>query len=474
MNSIDALAELEALLASTERRTPAGPPPARDLDPRLHAYQVEAVGHLHSQPRAGLFLEMGLGKTASVLQAITPEHLPVLVIAPKRVAENVWETEGSIWRPDLSIAVAAGTAKRRRTVLDHGTQAITVIGRDNIKDVPIGKFRTVVLDELSSFKNRGTDRWKLAKKICTPAAYVWGLTGTPVPNGLMDLWAQIALLDDGQRLGRTLTGYRQRYFSPGRQLPTGVIIEWRLREGAQAAIESKIADICLSMQAKHYIDLPPVTRNIVTVPMDSKVRRVYADMQQNLTTQIEDRDHAAANSAVLTAKLSQITAGFIYADIDDPDSSTTALHDNKTAAAIEIVEGTGSPVLVFYRFKEELARLRAGFKKAGILARTVDEKGVIEDWNRGAVPVLLAHPASAGHGLNLQHGGHTIIWTTLPNCDLEQWDQANARVARQGQTHPVVIHILETPDSVDGEILGVLDGKWTTQDAVMRALGVNK
>lgn len=471
MNSADAMAELESLLAATQRRTPVERPRPRELDSRLHAYQVEAVGHLHANPRAGLFLEMGLGKTATILQAITKEHAPILVVAPKRVAENVWTVEGSIWRPDLSIQIAAGDPKKRAAALASDADVV-VIGRDNLKDVPIGKFRTVVLDELSSFKNRGTARWKLAKKICTPAAYVWGLTGTPVPNGLMDLWAQVALLDDGQRLGRTLTGYRQRYFAPGRQLPTGVIIEWRLREGSQTAIENKISDICLSMRAEHYLDLPPVTRNIVTVPMDAKTRRIYADMQANLTTQIEERDHAAANSAVLTAKLSQITAGFIYADIDDPDSSTTALHDNKTAAAIEIVEGTGSPVLIFYRFTEELDRLRAGFKKAGIGARTVDEKGVIEDWNKGEVPVLLAHPASAGHGLNLQHGGHTIIWTTLPNCDLEQWDQANARVARQGQTHPVVIHILETPDSVDGEILGSLDGKWTTQDAVMHALGV--
>ena len=405
---------------------------------------------------------MGLGKTATVLQALTPDHLPVLVIAPKRVAENVWPVEASKWRPDLSVAVAAGTPAKRRAALASGAD-IVAIGRDNIKDVTPGQFRTVVADEMSGFKNRGSARWKTARKITEAAAYVWGLTGTPAPNGMMDLWGQVFLLDRGEALETTLTKYRSRYFDAGRRLPNGVTIDWHLKPGARERIEDRLAPTCLSMRSVDHLDLPPVTINRVTVPMDSATSKAYARMAQDLVVQIEDSTHTADNAAVLTGKLSQITAGFLYGEEGE---ETTPIHTNKVSAAVEIVEGTGSPVLVFYRFRWEKEALLDALPQA----RTVDEPGIVQEWNRGEVPVMLASPASAGHGLNLAEGGHTIVWTSLPNWDLELWEQANARLARQGQTQPVVIHVLLSPDTVDTAMLARLQGKADLQQAVMMAL----
>lgn len=396
-----------------------------------------------------------------MLQALTPDHLPVLVIAPKRVAENVWPVEVPKWRDDLTVAVAAGTPAKRKVALASGAD-ITVIGRDNIKDVTPGQFRTVVVDELSSYKNRGSARWKTARKITEAATYVWGLTGTPAPNGMMDLWGQVFLLDRGEALETTLTKYRSRYFDAGRRLPNGVTIDWHLKPGARERIEERLAPFCLSMRAVDHLDLPPVTYNPVTVPMDPATARAYDRMARELVVQIEESTHTAENAAVLTGKLSQITAGFMYGEEGE---DTTEIHTNKVSAASEIVEGTGSPVMVFYRFQWERKALLDAIPEA----RLVDEPGVIAEWNRGEVPVMLAHPSSAGHGLNLAEGGHTIVWTSL-DWSAELWAQANARLARQGQTQPVVIHVLQTPGTVDEDIFDVLSGKITLQDALMRAL----
>lgn len=396
-----------------------------------------------------------------MLQALTPDHLPALVIAPKRVAEQVWPTEGPKWRPDISVAVAKGSPKARAAALGSGADLV-VIGRDNAKDVVPGQFRTVVLDELSGYKNRGSQRWKHARKVTDAAAYVWGLTGTPSPNGLMDLWAQVFLLDRGQALGKTLTSFRNRFWYPGRQLPTGVIIEWHLRDGAADKIEELIAPTCLSMRSADHLDLPEVTYNPVSVPLPGPARKVYDQMLTTLVAQTEDATHTAANAAVLTGKLSQITAGFLYADEGEP---VTTLHAEKVGAVAEVVEGTGSPVLVFYRFVQERDALLAALPQA----RLIDDPGAIDDWNAGRVEVLLAHPASAGHGLNLQAGGHTICWSTMP-WSLEEWEQANARLARQGQTHPVVVHQLISPDTVDEAIVARLQHKASVQQALMMAL----
>ena len=431
----------------------------------LHDYQQQAVKHLHEHPRAGLFLDMGLGKTAIVLSALEPHHLPALVIAPKRVAEHVWPAERDKWRPDLRLAVAAGTAARRRYLLEAGAD-ITVISRDNLADAVGGPWRTIIVDESSSMKNKTTKRWRAASKLAKAAEHVWLLTGTPSPNGLLDLWAQAALLDQGERLGKTLTGYRERYFSVETMI-NGHPVKWRPKPGAPERIQTLLSDVCLSMESR--LDLPPATHNRVEVPLAPAHRRLYDTLKKDLVAWMDNGGEvAAANAAVATGKLSQLTAGFLYPDPDDPDDLIglpTELHTSKMDALAEVIEGTGSPVLVFYRFRHELERLK---KIPG--AVPIDYHPlVIPRWNAGKIPVLLAHPASAGHGLNLQHGGHTIVWTT-PTWNAEEYAQANARLNRQGQTHPVVIHHLISPGTVDGLILDRLAGKLSAQDALLEAL----
>ena len=442
--------------------------------PRLHDYQHVALKHLHRNPKAALMLDMGLGKTAVTLSSLTADHLPVLVTAPKRVAENVWEHEARIWRPDLSVRVAKGTPAQRLDALRSGADVV-VIGRDNLKDATGAvsrRFRTLVLDEMSGFKARQSIRWRSAKKITASPSikHVWGLTGTPSPNGLLDLWAQMYLLDGGLRLGSTLTEYRTRYFTPGRQLANGVITEWLLRPGMDKKIHSLLEDICLSMESEGRITLPPVTFNKVSVPLPPTVRKLYKTLKDDLVVDLDmlgGEIHSAKNAATLSGKLSQLAAGFLYVDDADlREGKYDKIHTEKIQAVQEIVNGTGSPVLVFYRFKAEKEMLLKAFEGN---AATMDEDNIIERWNAGKVPVLLAHPASAGHGLNLQSGGHTAIWTTLP-WSLEEWEQANARLARQGQKNPVVIHVLLSPKTLDAHILKALETKASVQDALLAHL----
>lgn len=441
----------------------------------LHPYQEVAVEFLQKQSRAALMLDMGLGKTACVLNALTPDHLPCLVVAPKRVAEEVWDVERDLWRPDLSIAVAKGTPGKRREALLSGAD-IVVLGRDNLRDldgvdVP---FRTLVVDELSGFKNRASVRWKTARRIISRGVkHVWGLTGTPAPNGYLDLWGQIALLDGGERLGRNITTYRSRYFYPGRQLPSGVIIEWIMREGADAKIRERIQDICLAMATDGRVQLPAVTFNNVYVELPSAVRKAYQDLETNLVVDLREifddaHRHTAGNAAILTSRLSQMTAGFLY--VDDADLhgyAHTLLHTEKIDALRDIMESERvGGVLVFYRYTAERDMILRAFPEQ---AHLISEPGVVKKWNAGQVPMLLAHPASAGHGLNLQHGGHTIVWTS-PTWDLEHWDQANKRLARQGQKQPVIIHLLLAKNTVDSLIRGRLTEKSTVQQDLLEFL----
>lgn len=429
---------------------------------QLHDYQLVARDFLRGQPRAALFLDMGLGKTAASLAALTPDHLPVLVVAPKRVAETVWEAETALWRPDLTCRVAKGTPQQRRAVLEDSRADIYVIGRDNLKDL-LGTrqqppawlaptFRTIILDELSGFKTKSSVRWKAAAKIIRThqSPYVWGLTGTPSPNGFLDLWGQIALLDQGERLGKNLTTYRGRYFRPGRQLPSGVIIEWLLRPGAEDQIKAQIQDICLAMATDGRIKLPEVTYNDLTIELPAPVMAKYRELEKTLVVDLREifdgEIHTAGNAATLTARLSQMTSGFIYVDEADVRAyEHTILHREKVAALKEIQEANpGQPILVFYRFTAERKMLQEAFPEAW----AITEPDVVKKWNNGDVPMLLAHPASAGHGLNLQHGGHIVVWTS-PTWDLEHWDQANKRLARQGQKHPVVIHSILAKSTID-------------------------
>lgn len=428
-----------------------------DLDPRLDEDQIAAILHLRSKPRSGLFYEMGLGKTAIALQTLQPQHLPVLVIATKRITENVWEEERDIWRPDLSIAVAAGTPAKRKAALNSGAD-IVAISRDNIKDVVPGQFKTIIIDELSSFKRWSSMRFKTARKFCDKASYVWGMTGTPSPNGIINLWSQTRLIDKGERLGTSSTAFKSRYFYADIALPNGGRIPGDPRPESFDRIMEKVSDIFISRKAKK--DRQPIIERI-HVPLSPAVRKKHDQLLRDLIMDKGDGDFLMTPSiANAQNKTSQITAGFVY----DEDGSTIRLHNNKTDAVVEIIEATDSPVLVFYQFKAELEAL----KKAIPEARTADEKGVFQDWNAGKVPVLLAHPASAGHGLNLQKGGHTIIWTTL-TWDLELWLQANARLDRRGQTEQVIIYLLIAPDTIDVVMDARLNLKEEDQDKVMKA-----
>ena len=434
----------------------------------LHDYQQLAVEFLRDRNRAALFLDMGLGKTAICLSALEPRHLPALVVAPKRVAESVWPHERDIWRPDLTLALAAGRPEKRAHAIEAGAD-ITVISRDNLSDVvKSGRtYKTFIFDELSGAKTPSTRRFKAARKVSEAAENFWGLTGTPEPNGLLDLWSQVFLIDLGERLGRTFSGYRERYFVPGRQLATGVITEWIPRPGVDQVIHEKLGDVCLSMSSLGRVELPPVTVNTVEVPFDHLSAKVYKGLKRDLVFDLEligGRQHYAPSAAQLSSKLCQLSAGFLYHEnTGEERQGYDIVHSNKIAAVEEIVEGTGSPVLVFYRFRAELEMLK---KALGKRAHTIDEPGVIERWNRGKVPVLLAHPASAGHGLNLQYGGHTIVWTSLP-WSLEEKQQADKRLARQGQKNPVVIHEIITPNSIDPRIQAVLQKKDNAQSELL-------
>lgn len=448
------------------------------MTPPLRPSQLQAIAHLQANPIAGLFMDMGMGKTAAVLRALRPQDLPVLVVAPKRVAEEVWSEEAAEWRPDLTLTVAAGSPAQRAALRTRRTD-ITVVGREHLAEFlkpGANAFRTFVLDELSGYKTWGTGRFRAARALKKRYGFsnVWGLTGTPAPNGLMDLWAQLFTLDSGKRLGPTLGGYRNRYFTPAGQLPSGVITKWDIRPGADGRIYRLIGDICLSLTDPNPA---PFTLNRVKVPIPPKALKIYRDMEKDMVADLRilgGKIHTAGAAAQVTMKLSQVTAGFMYDDLVPGAPRTgmntwTQIHSEKMKALEEIVEGTGGPLLVFYTFKPELAMILKAFPGK---VHTAKEPNLQARWNRGEFPILAAHPASIGHGLNLQKGpGHTIVWTS-PTWDFELWDQGNKRLARPGQKDTVMIHVLETPNSVDGKILQVISGKRDVQDALRDYLEV--
>lgn len=389
----------------------------------------------------------------------------------------MWDVEAEKWRPDLSITIVKGEPATRHELIKNDS-SITVIGQDNLGDILKVRrgtpFKTFIVDELSGYKARGSKRWKIAKRIAARAAMenVWGLTGTPAPNGLIDLWAQIYLLDGGQRLGVHSTPFIDKYFTPDQKIDTArglVTVSWKLREGAEQQIWELLDDICLSMESEGRIELPPVTYNDIEIELPSRAKDAYNEIRKQLLTDLTDifggHVHTAANAAILSARLSQICAGFVFVDEAEFNNyEFTWIHDESIKAVKEVIDGAlGSPVLVAYRFIPERDKI---LEALGDKAHTIDEPDVIKRWNRGEIPVLVAHPKSVGHGLNLQEGGHTVIWAS-PTWSLEYWEQLNKRVARQGQKHPVVIHSIMRRGTVDKLIRKRLDDKGMTQDALM-------
>ena len=439
-----------------------------------HSYQQRATDLVVSKKNVGLFLDMGLGKTVITLTAVNEliydrfEVSRVLVIAPKRVAEDTWTREHKKWDHlrELRISKVLGNAAQRLRALEQDAD-VYVIGRDNVvwlvdhyskkKHWP---FDMIVIDELSSFKNPQAKRFRALRKILGVTQRVVGLTGTPSPNGLMDLWAQVYLLDRGERLGRTIGAYREKYFRAGARNGY-VVYKWEPLKGAKEQIEEKISDICVSMSAADYLTLPERIDNVIPVKLTDAEMELYKRMEQDQLLQIEDSDVVALNAAAVMTKLLQIANGSVYS----MDGTVVNIHDAKLEALQEIIDTTDSPVLVFYSFKHDLDKILEAVSGARVLNGPED----IRDWNDGKVRVLLAHPASVGYGLNLQEGGHTIVWYGL-TWSLELYQQANARLYRQGQEKPVIIHHLIAEGTVDEQAMAALQAKDTSQAALLAAL----
>lgn len=440
----------------------------------MHSYQDRCVQHILNNDGCGLFLDMGLGKTITTLTAIDElmfdryEISKVLVIAPKKVAEDTWMRETENWEhvKHLKLSLVLGTEKERKAAL-WSKADIYVINRENVawlvsyygKSFP---FDMIVVDELSSFKNAKSQRFKSLKKVRPMVKKVVGLTGTPSPNGLIDLWSQLYLLDMGDRLGKTIGAYRNDYFHAG-SMSGHVVYEYKLNRGGEDAIYEKISDICISMKAEDYLELPEKVIRDVPVYLSPRVQDMYNDFEKEQVLQLAEAEISAVNAAALTTKLLQYAGGAIY----DADKNVHSIHTEKLEVMEELVEGlNGRPVLIFYTYKHELSRIKERLKAHN--PREIKSPSDIADWNAGKIEVLLAHPASAGHGLNLQKGGHYIIWFSTP-WSLELYLQANARLYRQGQTMPVMIYRLIAKKTHDTAVVRALTRKNTGQEALMEA-----
>lgn len=440
-----------------------------------HDYQRRAIEKIMETPACGLFLEMGLGKTVVSLTAaarlIYDEFTVsrVLVIAPLKVAEDTWSREGQKWDhlQHLKIAKILGPEAKRKAAADSEAD-IYVINRENVvwlsKRYPASHWRwdMVIIDELSSFKSNKAERFKALRRVRPYIDRVVGLTGTPNPNGYMDLWAQIFLLDQGERLERTIGRYRQLYFKPGKG-NGHVVYEWRLLPEAEKLIQKKISDIVVSMRAEDYLELPDQIENEVKIALPPEALRKYRKMERDHLLELKDETITAANAAAVMGKLLQMTGGATYND----GGGFATFHDEKVKALRDIIDTAGSPVLVFYGFRHERERLLGALAKSE--PRELQTEKDISDWNEGKIKVLLAHPASVGYGLNLQAGGHVIVWYSIP-WSLELYQQANARLHRQGQTEAVVVNHLIAIGTVDEQVMDSLRKKDTGQAALMAAL----
>lgn len=436
-----------------------------------HNYQSFAAEFILEHPVCCLMLDMGLGKTVVTLSALWELALnyfdigKVLVIAPKRVATDTWPRELSKWEhlTGLTASLVVGNREQREKALNYPA-FLYIINRENVSWL-VENFRwdfdTVVIDELSSFKSNRTERFKAMKKVRPLVHRVIGLTGTPAPNSLLDLWPEMYLLDMGQRLGRFITGYRERFFTPDKR-NREIVYSYKPREGAEDAIYSLISDICISMKAVDYLDMPERIDNRIEVEMSAKEKKIYDDFCRDMVVQIGDEELDAVNAGVLSGKLLQMANGAVYGD----DRRVLPIHSRKLDALEDLVEAAnGKPLLVAYWYKHDLARIREHFPEA----RCIDTSKDISDWNAGKVPMALIHPASAGHGLNLQEGGCTIVWFGL-TWSLELYQQLNARLWRQGQKHTVVIHHIITKGTHDEDVMKALENKDMRQSNLIAAV----
>lgn len=437
-----------------------------------HEYQIYATEYILTHPIAAVLLDMGLGKSVITLSAIFDLTLDsflvrkVLVIAPLRVARDTWPAEIEKWDhlKGLNYTVAVGTVAQRKRALMKRAQ-VYIINRENIEwlisrsGIPFD-FDMVVIDELSSFKSHQAKRFKSLMKVRPKVNRIVGLTGTPSSNGLMDLWAQYRLLDMGQRLGRFIGRYREDYFVPDKRNQQ-VIFSYKPKPGAEEAIYRLISDITISMEGADYLKLPELVINEVDVKLSEKEMKILDVMKRDLIATVKGEEITAANAAALSGKLLQMANGAVY----DDQGTVLYIHDRKLDALEDLIEAAnGKPVLIAYWFKHDLSRIQKRFE-----VEVLSTSDSIKRWNDGEIPIAAIHPASAGHGLNLQAGGSTLIWFGL-TWSLELYQQTNARLWRQGQKETVVIHHLIAKGTIDERVMKALNDKNNTQSALIDAV----
>lgn len=452
-----------------------------------HSYQAYSIDYIKSHPVSALFLDCGLGKTVITLTALRDLMLDemliskALVIAPLRVARSTWPAEVKKWDhlSDLDISVIVGDLKTRKAAVSASAM-IYVINRENVKWLVEyyeknglrWDFDCIVIDELSSFKNYQSQRFRWLRKV-RPFVRRWiGLTGTPTSNGFMDLWAEIGILDGGERLGRFIGRFRESYFKPGSMNPsTGVVFSYVLRPGAEEQIYERISDITISMKAADHLKMPECLYVNHEVEMSKAERKLYDQLKADLIIPLEDGDIDAANAASLSNKLLQMANGAVY----DENREVRRIHAHKLEMLEDLIEAAnGQPVLIAYWFRHDRNRIIEHLKSIGYRygadLRDIRTDEDIALWNQGRLPVALIHPASAGHGLNIQSGGHILIWFGL-TWSLELYQQTNARLWRQGQQETVTIHHIITKDTVDEDVLAALASKDVTQEKLIAAVG---
>ncbi len=442
-----------------------------------YEYQQYCIDSIIYNRAVGLFLDMGLGKTVITLTAVHDlrynrwDVAKPLIIAPKKVAEATWTAEAKKWEhlKMMRIVPVLGSVQQRLRALATPADAY-IINRENVTWL-VEHFKNnwpfdmVILDESSSFKNSSSKRFKAMKLVRSRIRRIVALTGTPASNGLEDLWAQVYLLDSGARLGKTLGAYRDKYFIPGKRNRT-TVFNYTPKDGSFEMIKSAISDICISMKASDYISLPDVLQNDIPVALDAPATKAYRQLETDLLLQIDEETITAGSAGVLTGKLLQLCNGAIY----DSNKTAIKIHDCKIDAFLELIEQLNEQhALVFYNFQHDRDRLVSALTVTGLRIRVYSQAKDEVDWNNGEIDILLAHPASCGYGLNLQRGGHHVVWFGL-TWSLEQYEQANKRLHRQGQEHPVVIHHLIVQGGMDEAVIEALKSKGNMQNALMTAL----
>lgn len=442
-----------------------------------HPYQAYCIQRIISDPALGLFLDMGLGKTVITLASINELKYNmfavnrVLIIAPKKVAEATWSKEVAKWDHLQHLRISPVLGSRTRRIKALNTPAdIWIINRENVQWVVeyygnAWPFDMVVIDESSSFKNHQAKRWKALKNIRPHIKRIVELTGTPAPNGLIDLWAQVFLLDGGQRLGKHITHFRERYFEPD-QRNAQQVFSYKPKEQADTAIQRLIGDICVSMKAEDYLQLPDVVVDDIPVALDAPAEKAYKMLEKEMLLEIDESTIDAGTAAVLSNKLLQLCNGAVY----DEDKKAVEIHNCKIEAFLELIEQlNGQPSLVFYNFQHDKDRIKKALSKTSLRVRELKTPQDENDWNSRKIDILLAHPASCAYGLNLQDGGNHVIWFGL-NWSLELYQQANKRLHRQGQRQKVIIHQLAVVGGRDEDVIAALSDKEATQDSLINSL----